>query len=137
MNYQGTVGSVYEDWVYANSSSWCSRFSFSVFMGSEEETRGSLSPELSSILDAQKNSILAAVNAQIQGLQSNLLQAQSDLAVQIASDFQPDTHVFKKKRNEQQFNFNRKVVKSSNSAMKALESGTFLKRRRNLTKVFL
>ena len=24
MNYQGTVGSVYEDWLYANSSSWCS-----------------------------------------------------------------------------------------------------------------
>ena len=54
-----------------------------VFMGSEEEIRCSLSPELSAILDVQKNSILAAVNAQIQGLQTNLLQAQSDLSVQI------------------------------------------------------
>ena len=105
-----------------------------VFMGSEEETRGSLSPELSAILDAQKNSILSAVNAQIQGLQSNLLQAQSDLAVQIASDFQPDTHVFKKKGNEQQFNFNRKVAKSSNSALKALESGNIPKAKEELNK---
>ena len=32
------------------------------------------------------------INAQIQGLQTNLLQAQSDLAVQIASDLQPDTY---------------------------------------------
>ena len=106
-------------------------------MGSEEETRGSLSPELSAILDAQKNSILTAVKAQIQGLQTNLLQAQSDLAVQIASDLQLDTHVFKKKENEQQFIFNRKVAKSSNSALKAWRPGAFLKQRRNLTKVFL
>ena len=69
-------------------------------MGSEQETSGSLSPELAVVLDAQKNAILIAVNAQIQGLQTNLLQAQSDLAVQIASALQPDTYVFKKKGNE-------------------------------------
>ena len=103
-------------------------------MGSEDETRGSLSPELSAILDAQKDSILTAVNTQIQSLQTNLLQAQSDLAVQIASDIQPDTHVFKKKGNEQQFNFNRKVAKSSNSALKALENGNIPKAKEELNK---
>ena len=45
-------------------------------MGSEQEAGGSLSPELTAVLDAQKNAILTAVNAQIQGLQTNLLQAQ-------------------------------------------------------------
>ena len=68
-------------------------------MGSEQEAGGSLSPELTAVLDAQKNAILTAVNAQIQGLQTNLLQAQLDLAVQIASDLQPDTYVFKKRGN--------------------------------------
>ena len=41
-----------------------------VFMGSEQEAGGSLSPELAVVLDAQKNAILTAVNAQIQGLQT-------------------------------------------------------------------
>ena len=59
-------------------------FSVPVFMGSEQEAGGSLSPELAVVLDAQKNAILTAVNAQIQGLQTNLLQAQSDLAVQMS-----------------------------------------------------
>ena len=36
---------------------------------------------------------------------------------------QPETYVFKKKGNEQQFNFNRKVIKRSSAAVKALESG--------------
>ena len=89
-------------------------FAFSVVyirMEDEQESQAgaSISPELNAILDAQKNAILTAANSQIQGLQSNLLQAQSDLAVQIASDLQPDTYVFKKKGNEQQFNFNRKL----------------------------
>ena len=74
------------------------------------------------ILEAQKNVILSAVNTQIQGLQSSLLKAQTDLASQIASEVQPDTHVFKKKGNEQQFNFNRKVIKRSSAAVTALES---------------
>ena len=105
-----------------------------VFMGSEQEAGGSLSLELAVVLDAQKNAILTAVNAQIQGLQTNLLQAQSDLAVQIASDLQPDTYVFKKKGNEQQFNFNRKVAKTSGTALKALESGNIPKAKEELNK---
>ena len=49
------------------------------------------------------------VNTQIQGLQSNLIKVQTGLASQIASEVQPETSfVFKKKGNEQQFNFNRK-----------------------------
>ena len=105
-------------------------FSVPVFMGSEQEAGGSLSPELAVVLDAQKNAILTAVNAQIHGL----LQAQSDLAVQIASDLQPDTYVFKKKGNEQQFSFNRKVAKTSGTALKALESGNIPKAKEELNK---
>ena len=89
------------------------RLTFFFFMGSEQEAGGSLFPELAVVLDAQKSAILTTVNAQIQGLQTNLLQAQSDLAVQIASDLQADTYVFKKKGNELQFSFNRKVAKTS------------------------
>ena len=94
----------------------------------------SISPELSAVLDAQKNAILSAVNSQIQGLQTNLVQAQSDLAIQIATDLQPDNYVFKKKRNEQQFSFNRKVAKTSNSALKALEGGNIPKAKGELNK---
>ena len=67
---------------------------------------------------AQKNVFLSAVNTQIQGLQSNLLKAQTDLASQIASEVQPETYVFKKKGNEQQYNFNRKVIKRSSAAVR-------------------
>ena len=109
-------------------------FSVPVFMGSEQEAGGSLSPELAAVLDAQRNAILTAVNAQIQGLQTNLLQAQSNLAVQIASDLQPDTYVFKKKGNEQQFSFNRKVAKTSGTALNALESGNIPKAKEELNK---
>ena len=105
-----------------------------VFMGSEQEADGSLSPELAVVLDVQKNAILTAVNAQIQGLQTNLLQAHSDLAVQIASDLQPDTYVFKKNGNEQQFSFNRKVAKTSGTALKASESGNIPKAKEELNK---
>ena len=94
----------------------------------------SISPELSAVLEAQKNAILSAVNSQIQGLQTNLLQAQSDLAVQIATDLQPDNYVFKKKGNEQQFSFNRKAAKTSNSALKALEGGNIPKAKEELNK---
>ena len=109
-------------------------FSVPVFMGSEQEAGGSLSAELAVVLDAQNNAILTAVNAQIQGLQTNLLQAQSDLAVQITSDLQPDTYVFKKKGNEQQFSFNRKVAKTSGTALKALESENIPKAKEELNK---
>ena len=109
-------------------------FSVPVFMGSEQEADGSLSPELAVVLDAQMNAILTAVNAQIQGLQTNLLQAQSNLALQIASDLQPDTYVFKKKGNEQQFSFNRKVAKTSGTALNALESGNTPKAKEELNK---
>ena len=61
---------------------------------------------------------LATVSSQIQGLQFNLLQAQSDLAVQIALDLQPDTYVSKKIGNEQQFSFYRKVAKTSGAAVR-------------------
>ena len=77
---------------------------------------------------------MTAVNAQIQGLQTNLLQAQSNLAVQIASDLQPDTYVFKKKGTEQQFSFNRKVAKTSGTALNALESGNIPKGKEELNK---
>ena len=40
-----------------------------------------------------------------------------------AQGIQPETHVFKKKGNEQQFNINRKVIKTSNAAVKVLKSG--------------
>ena len=41
-----------------------------------------------------------------------MLKAQTaDLASQIAFEVQPETYFFKKKGNEQQFNFNRKVIK--------------------------
>ena len=93
-----------------------------------------MTPELSAVLDAQKNAILSAVNSQIQGLQTNLLQAQSDLAVQIATDLQPDNYVFNKKGNEQQFSFNRKVAKTSNLALKALEGGNIPKAKEELNK---
>ena len=74
-------------------------------------------------METQKNAILSAVVSQIQGLQSNLLKAQSDLASQIASEVQPENYVFTNKGNEQQFNFNRKVIRTSTAAVKALESG--------------
>ena len=64
-------------------------------MGDEDS---SLSPsvpsDLHSILEAQKNVILSAVNTQIQGLQNYFLKAQTDLASRIASEVQPETYVW-------------------------------------------
>ena len=57
---------------------------------------------------------------QIQGLQSNLLKAQSDLASKIASEVEPQKYILKKKGHEQQFNFNQKVIRTSTAAVKAL-----------------
>ena len=52
-------------------------------MGDEESSSShSIPSDLRAILEAQKNVILSAVNTQIQGLQSNLLKAQTDLASQ-------------------------------------------------------
>ena len=65
------------------------------------------------------------MNTQIQGLQSYLLKAQSDLA-------SPDLYVFKKKGNEQQLKFNQKVVKRNVLALKAVEGGTISKAKEEL-----
>ncbi|KAJ7378965.1 hypothetical protein OS493_019664, partial [Desmophyllum pertusum] len=103
-------------------------------MGEERGAAVPIPSDLSAVLDAQKNAILAAVDSQIQGLQSNLLQAQTVLAVQLASDIQdiqPDTYTFKRKGNEQQSVFNRKVIKTSNTALKPWRAVTYPKQRRN------
>ena len=88
--------------------------------GTSGASSSAVSPEIRAALDAQKDAILAAVNTQIQGLQSNLLAAQSDLASQIASEVQPDSFIFKKKENEQQFKFNQKVFKNERGSYKSL-----------------
>ena len=92
----------------------------------------SIPAELGAVLEAQKNAILSAVNLQISSLQTNLLSAQADLSSQIVSEIQPDSYVFKKKGNEQQFNFNRKVIQKSSSALKAVESSNIVKAREEL-----
>ena len=76
----------------------------------------SIRPDVNAILEAQKNAILSAVYTQIQGLQSNLLKVQTDLASQRASEVQPENHVFKKKGNERHFKFKRKVIRTSTAA---------------------
>ena len=103
-------------------------------MGDEDSSSSpSIPSDLHAILEPQKNVILSAVNTQIQGVQSNLIKAQTDLASQIASEVQPETsYVYKKKGNEQQFNFNRKVIKRSSAAVKALESGNVGKAKEEL-----
>ena len=61
-------------------------------MGDEDSlSSSSITSDLRAILDAQKNVILSAINTQIQGLQNNLLKAQTDLAPQIASEGQRET----------------------------------------------
>ena len=98
----------------------------------ESSSSSSFAPGFHAILKAQKNAILS-VDSKIQGLQSNLLKAQTDLASQIASEVQPDNYVFKKKGNEQQFNFNRKVTRTSSAGVKSLESGSIGKAKEELT----
>ena len=98
----------------------------------ESSSSSSISSDLHAILDAQKNAILSTVNTQIQGLQSNLVKAPTDLVSQIASEGQAETYIFKKKGNEQQFNFNRKVIKRSSAAVMALESGNIGKAKEEL-----
>ena len=54
------------------------------------------------------------------------------MASQIASEVQPENYVFKNKGNEQQFNFNRKVIRTSTAVVKALESGNIGKAKEEL-----
>ena len=69
--------------------------------GQDSSSSPPFPPGFHAILEAQKNAILSAVDSQIQGLQSNLLKAQTDLASQTASEVQPENYFFKKKGNEQ------------------------------------
>ena len=94
----------------------------------DSSSSSSFPPGFHAILEAQKNTILSALGSQIQGLQSNLRKAQS----QIASEVQPENYVFKKKVNERQFNFNRKVIRTSSAAVKALENGNIGKAKEEL-----
>ena len=71
------------------------------------------------------------MNTQIQGVQNSLFKAQSDLASYISSEFQPDSYVFKKKGNDEQFKFNQKVVKRNVSAPKSA-GGNILKAKKEL-----
>ena len=103
----------------------------------DSSSSSSFPPHFHAILEAQKNAILSAIDSQIQGLQSNLLKALSDLASQIASEVQPENYVFKNKGNEQQFNFNRKVIRTSTAAVKALESGNIGKAKEELNEGIL
>ena len=45
---------------------------------------------------------------------------------------QPETYIFKRKGNELQFNFNRKVIKRSSAAVRALEYGNIGKAKEEL-----
>ena len=54
------------------------------------------------------------------------------MASQIASEVQPENYVFKNKGDEQQFNFNRKVIRTSTAVVKALESGNIGKAKEEL-----
>ena len=51
----------------------------------DSSSSSSFPPSFHAILEAEKNGILSAVDLQIEGLQSNLLKALSDLTLQIAS----------------------------------------------------
>ena len=91
-----------------------------------------VSSDLSAILEAQKNSILAALNSQIKNIRTSLLKAQSDLASLIASQVQ-DSYVCKKRGNEQQCRLSR----SPTRLVRPWRVATSPKLRRSLLKVFL
>ena len=104
-------------------------------MADEDSSSSPSTPsDLKAFLEAQKNIILSTVNTQLQGLESNLLKAQTDLSSEEASEVQPETYVFKKKGNEQQFNFDPKVLKGSSAAVKPLDSGNIGKAKEELKK---
>ncbi|KAK3744178.1 hypothetical protein QZH41_020571 [Actinostola sp. cb2023] len=86
-----------------------------------------ISPEVQALLDAQKDNILSAVHTQIAGLQSTLLEQQANLAQQVAIEAEGDSYTFKKKGNEEQHKFNKKVHKANSKALHALESGNVAK----------
>ena len=92
----------------------------------------SVSPEVQTLLEAQKESILAAVNTQIAGLESSLLQQQADLAHQVATEAEGESYTFKKKGNQEQHKFNKKVLKANSEALRALESGNVARARDQL-----
>ena len=92
-----------------------------------------VSSDLSAILEAQKNSILAALNSQIKDLRTSLLKAQSDFASLIASEVQ-DSYVCKKRGNEQQCRLSRRPTQP---LVRPWRVATSPKLRRNLLKVFL
>ena len=85
------------------------------------------SSEVLTLLEAQKQTILAAVNTQIAGLQSTLLEQQANLAQQVVAEAEGESYTFKKKGNEEQHKFNRKVLKANTKAVHALESGNAAK----------
>lgn len=92
-------------------------------MDEQNSSFSSSSPSnLNASLEAQINAILTMVNMQIQGLQYSLCKAWMELASQIASKVQPEPYIFRKTGNEQQFNFNQKVIKTS-AWRQALDSG--------------
>lgn len=95
-----------------------------------------VSSDLSAILEAQKNSILAAVNSQIKDPRTSLLKAQSDLASLIASEVQ-DSFVCKKRGNEQQCRLSRRPTHKLSRSARPWRVATSPKLRRNLLKVFL
>jgi len=89
--------------------------------------------DLQALFNAQKDSILAAVNDQIQSLKGDILQSNSELVSQI-SQAESELYTFKKKGNELQFKFNKQVLKANTSALKSLEGGNFFKAKEELDK---
>ena len=94
-----------------------------------------VSSDLSAILKALKNSILAALNSQIKDHRTSLLKAQSDLASLIASEVQ-GSYLCKKRCNEQQSRLSRRPTHKLSRSVRPWRVATSPKLRRNLLKVF-
>ena len=107
------------------------RSSHSILSG-QPSSAAPIPTDLGDILEAQKQGILSAVNSQIHNLQTNLLTAQAELSSRIVAECQADNYVFKKKGNEQQFKFNQKVIKKTNTALSALEGTNIVKAKQEL-----
>lgn len=88
-----------------------------------------ISPELQLILQKQQETILQAVNSQISGLQTTLLQQQAALAQEETAG---ESYTFKKKGNEEQYKFNKKVLKANSQALRALDNKDLSKAREQL-----
>lgn len=96
-----------------------------LFMSSGLKSGGSLSPDLVVVLDTH---VLECYLGHCQFTNSRFPVQFASGAVrfrrsQLQSGLQPDTYALKKKGNEQQFSFTRKVANTSRAALKALESG--------------